>query len=154
MSPQSNTTQQTPAAEIMRGCLSGRIRMLSRAISALYDDALRPTGITTGQVTMLSFIDELEPIAPGALAERLKMEKSTMSRNVARMERNGWIAIESGDAGNSQVLTITRAGRSKLRAALPRWRAAQRQAKRILGPGGAAAVVDAFDHVRTHQANA
>ena len=92
LSPMSRDAEQPePAAEIMGACLAGRTRLLNRAITGLYDEALREAGVTAAQLTTLSFIHERGPIAPGEIARQLVVEKSTLSRNLARMERKGWV---------------------------------------------------------------
>ncbi len=150
--PRKTTKPESgPADEVINECLSGRIRLLHRTITGIYDDALRPIGLTAGQLTLLSFIDRLGPIAPGTLAKRLRMEKSTVSRNLARMQRNGWITIDAGGAGHTQIVEIARKGRTVLTKAMPHWRAAQVDATRLLGAGGAASVVKAFKSVRSKQ---
>jgi DNA-binding MarR family transcriptional regulator len=149
----ARTHQQEPAAEIVGSCLAGRTRLLNRAITSLYDDSLRDAGVTAAQLTTLSFIHELGPIAPGEIAKRLMMEKSTLSRNLGRLERNGWVSVAQGEAGHTQVVTITRRGRSVVEKALPMWRAAQARARELLGSGGADAVIRAFESVRAHGAH-
>ncbi len=142
-------TKPSPAEEIMGGCFAGRIRLLNRTITGLYDEALRPAGLTAGQLTTLSFIEKLGPVAPGGLAKQLNMDKSTLSRNLSRMERNGWITITQGDAGHTQLVQIRKKGATLIAQALPRWREAQAQAEQLLGTSGAAGVVGAFNHARS-----
>jgi len=148
----SPTAQPHPAAEIMGSCLAGRTRLINRAITGLYDEALREAGLTAAQLTTLSFIHELGPISPGEVARRLMLEKSTLSRNLGRMERNGWVTIAQGDAGHTQVVRITRRGKAAIAKALPLWREAQERAREMLGSGGAGAVIEAFDSVRAQGA--
>ncbi|MEL6330601.1 MAG: MarR family transcriptional regulator [Planctomycetota bacterium] len=144
--------QPSPAAEIMGSCLAGRTRLLNRAITGLYDESLRAVGVTAAQLTTLSFVHELGPIAPGEIARTLMIEKSTLSRNLGRMERHGWISIAQGEAGHTQVIAITRRGRALIARALPRWERAQARARELLGEGGADAVIEAFNSVRARGA--
>ena len=146
--------QPEPAAEIMGACLAGRTRLLSRAITGLYDEALRDANITAAQLTTLSFIHELGPIAPGEIAKELVLEKSTLSRNLGRMERNGWVTIAQGEAGHTQIIRVTRKGQAVIAKALPKWRAAQERAQELLGSGGAEAIIRAFNSVRARSAHA
>tara|TARA_E500000318_G_scaffold102933_1_gene107583 strand:- start:586 stop:1044 length:459 start_codon:yes stop_codon:yes gene_type:complete len=141
-----------PASEIMDACLCGRTRLLNRAITGLFDEALRDAGITAAQLTTLSFIHKSGPIAPGEIAKQLVLEKSTLSRNLGRMERNGWVSISPGEAGHTQVIRITRRGTAVIAKALPMWRAAQAEASDRLGSGGAEAIIQAFDTLRGRSA--
>ncbi len=128
------------AAEMAADCLAMRSRLIGRTVTAIYDDALRPVGVTAGQLNLLAVVVRRGPISPGQVARRLNIEKSTMSRNVERMKRNGWLAIRSGESARSQELRITKSGRRILEEAEPLWREAQGRTREILGTGGAEAV--------------
>ncbi len=78
--PTRNTQHVGRAADLIAGdCLAVRVRMLNRTITAIYDDALRPLGLTAGQLNILVVIAMRGPISPGEVALPLNMEKSTVS---------------------------------------------------------------------------
>jgi DNA-binding MarR family transcriptional regulator len=141
---EGETMEVDVVEEISSQCVAGRVRLLNRRITALYDETLRPVGITSGQLNMLTFIGMLAPITPGVLSDRLQMEKSTTSRNIARMERNGWISVSTGEQAHTRLLKLTRKGRSVMKRALPYWRKAQREVEELLGEGGVDDVVSLF----------
>lgn len=114
-------------------CLAVRVRVLNRLITGIYDEALRPHGVTVGQVNVLAVLARLGSADPSTVAAVLRMEKSTVSRNVERMCRNGWVERLPGDDARRQALRITRAGRGVLRRAFPAWQAAQERADGLLG---------------------
>ncbi len=124
--------------EIARDCLAVRIRMLNRIITSIYDDALRPLGITTSQANMLTAIDLVGPVKQAQLAEFLHIEKSTLSRNLSLMKKRGWVRVLPGEDERSHTVAITARGRKLLEEALPSWRKAQQAAVGILGDEGAA----------------
>ena len=134
------TTRNTPtdrAAETIAGeCLAVRVRMLSRIITTIYDDALRPLGLTTGQLNILVVVTKRGPLSPGEVARRLNMEKSTVSRNVERMRANGWLAVTATDSGRKQQLTLTRQGKRLLEDSVSAWDEAQTRTKALLGRRG------------------
>lgn len=134
--------------EIVADCLAGRIRLLNRAITSLYDDALRPLGLTAGQLNMLVMISSMGPLSPAELARKLSMEKSTLSRGLARLRKNGWIAVSPGGPGPRQTVTIEPSGRELIAGAHPRWKKAQAQALEIFGSDSSQAIRRAFDAVR------
>ena len=103
-------------AEIAESCLCRRVRAVSRRVTNLYDEALRPTGLTANQLTVLVAVDRAGPIGPTALGELLGMEKSTVSRTAARMIERGWLA-DARAAGGRRALEATAAGREKVRQA-------------------------------------
>src|SRR5262245_59448709 len=76
---------ESPDAVIAAECLAVRLRALNRAVSALYDDALRPHGLRVGQLNLLVAVARLGPAKPGDLCRFLCMEKSTLSRDVEVM---------------------------------------------------------------------
>ncbi len=125
------------AAETIAGeCLAVRVRMLNRIITAIYDDALRPLGLTTGQLNVLVVVTKRGPLSPGEVARRLNMEKSTVSRNVERMRANGWLAVTASDSGRKQQLTLTRQGKRLLEQSVPAWDEAQTRTRALLGRRG------------------
>ena len=135
------------AADMAGECLAMRSRLIGRTITAIYDAALRPVGVTAGQLNILVVVVRRGPISPGEVARRLNIEKSTMSRNVERMKRNGWLAIRPGESARSQELRVTESGRKILLEAEPLWREAQRRAREILGVGGAEAIHQLADAI-------
>jgi DNA-binding MarR family transcriptional regulator len=112
--------------------------MLNRIITSIYDDALRPLGLTTSQANMLTAIDQVGPVKQAELADYLHIEKSTLSRNIALMKKRGWVRVLPGEDERSHALAITARGRKLLGEALPSWRKAQQAAVEILGERGAA----------------
>ncbi|MCZ7606253.1 MAG: MarR family winged helix-turn-helix transcriptional regulator [Planctomycetota bacterium] len=124
------------ADEIANACLASRTRLLGRVITGIYDDALRNVGLTSPQMTILVALEHTGGVNPGSLCEALKLDKSTLSRNVDRMERNGWISKLQGADARSHTLLLTDDGRRKLHQAIPHWRKAQSEAEDTLGKGG------------------
>ena len=134
------TRNPDPADLIARDCLAVRARLLSRVVCSVYDEALRPLGLKASQLNVLVAIQKLGPCAPGAIADALQLEKSSLSRNVERLRQNGWVAVEAADDARSHRLVVTAAGTRLLAAALEPWRAAQRRTRQVLGADGAAAL--------------
>ncbi|HEV3033331.1 MAG TPA: MarR family transcriptional regulator [Solirubrobacteraceae bacterium] len=128
------------AQEIGRDCLAVRVRLLGRAVTRIYDAALRPHGLTIAQLNLLTSIATRQPVAAGQVAELLSMEISTLSRNARLLEDDGLILIERARHGNGRVLSLTGAGADKLAELRPAWRAAQRQAQELLGDEAAGSI--------------
>lgn len=122
------------AGRIAAECLGFRVRLLNRAVTAVYDEALRPHGLRVGQVGLLVAVARMGTAKPGDLCRFLRMEKSTLSRDVELMRRNGW--LEVGDAADRRArpLAVTAAGAALLEAALPAWEQAQDRVRALLGP--------------------
>ena len=139
--PRRNQKPATNAADRIAGeCLARRVRLLNRTITGIYDEALRPMGLTSGQLNLLVVVAKRGPLSPGEVAKRMNMEKSTVSRNLDRMHQNGWVRVGQSDAGRKQELTLTRTGRNLIEKCLPAWDEAQTRARAMLGRGGAESI--------------
>ena len=137
-----------PIDEIAGGCLAVRVRMLGRAVSAIYDRALADRELTVAQMNVLVTAGKIGPCPPGEIGRLLQMERSTVSRNLRPLLDAGWLEAESGGgsgggAGGSErvrSVRLTERGRRKLASALPAWRRAQAEAAALLGTSGTQAV--------------
>ena len=129
-------------------CIAFRVRALNRVITNLYDAVLDPFGITVNQATMLIMLSIVEEATPGRIGQVLIMEKSTISRNLERMKKQGWVETSGRDGAKEQVVRVTAAGRTLLAAFHPSWEEAQRQAAELLGTKGVSAVHTLHDAVR------
>jgi DNA-binding MarR family transcriptional regulator len=130
-------TLRSPLAGIAEDCLGVRIRLLNRAVTRIYDAALRPHGLTAAQLNLLALLASVESARAGEVADFLSMEISTLSRNAHLMEREGWVTVQRAERGNGRVLSLTNAGADKLEAAIPSWQQAQSEARSLLGDDGA-----------------
>ncbi|MBX3460534.1 MAG: winged helix-turn-helix transcriptional regulator [Planctomycetes bacterium] len=139
---------KSAAQEVATRCVAARTRMLARVVSGIYDDALRAVGLTAAQMTILTALEHTGGVQPARLCEALKLDKSTLSRNIDRMERNGWIRRAGGKDARSHKIALTEAGRRKFEQALPHWRDAQHQAEELLGGNGMSAVVKVTTKLR------
>ncbi len=135
------------ARRIAGECLARRARIISRAVSGLYEDALRPHGITTAQMSILVAVTARGETGPGDVAAALCLEKSSLSRNLDRMIAHGWVEVVSGDDARSQRLQVTPGGAKLLQRAAPAWRSAQKKTRALLGDPGAAALHRLGDRV-------
>lgn len=126
----------SPLDEIVGECLAVRVRLIGRAVTALYDDALETHGLSIAQVNLLAALGKIGPCPPVRLGEVLHLERSTVSRNLSLLRKHGWIEAVSSDAKGMREIALTRAGRKKIQSVMPAWRRAQEEAALLLGPGG------------------
>ena len=118
--PAANSTAVAEASEmISASCLAARVRLLHRTVTGIFDGAMRPLGLTDAQMTILVIVANRGPVSPGAVSRRLNMKKSTISRNIARMKKNGWLAVADGVSGREHRLTLTAKGEALLVKVLP-----------------------------------
>ena len=122
------------AQEIAQECLAVRLRKINRVVTNTYDQALRPLGLKVSQMNILVVAERLGTARPGDIGRVLDIEASTLSRNLERMRRRGWIeALEDESDARSQPFRLTAEGRRLLADAYPAWRLAQDQAAQELG---------------------
>jgi len=130
-------TETPTAQEIYAACVCLGVQRAARGVARRYDEALKPLGLTSGQFSILSSLlrESAEPI--GALATLLGQERTTLTRNLRPLEAAGWVETEP-DAKDARVrrVGLTEKGRELLRAAIPAWRAAQRDSGARLGEAG------------------
>jgi len=136
------------AKEAASQCIGLRLRFLSRVVSKIYDQALKPLDIKGNQATMLLMLFINGDSTPGKLGTALQMEKSTVSRNLERMRKKGWIGVSDRGHGSSQVITVTPKGKELLAAVHSEWAKAQHKASGLLGDEGVRALSTLYDTIR------
>ncbi|MGC4002803.1 MAG: MarR family winged helix-turn-helix transcriptional regulator [Pirellulales bacterium] len=116
------------AKRVAKQCLSLRMRILDRTLTSFFDDAFRPLGITAGQFHILLYAANSGRVLPREMCATLHMDKSTASRNLDRMEVQGWIVHVKERDARTQPFELTKQGTAILEKAFPLWEAAQEQA--------------------------
>ena len=106
-------------------CMNAHLRRTTRAIGQLYDHALRPSGLRGQQFSILVALSIAGKVTISYLAEGLVMDRTTLSRNLKPLQRDGLITIEPGADQRQRVITLSPEGRAKLAEALPLWQQAQ-----------------------------
>ena len=137
----SNKPDQGVMDRMANECLAMRIRVLNRAITGLYDEALRHLGVKVSQMNILVVTAKLGVAHPGRICDILHMDASTLSRNAERMVGQGWLEVVPGDDARMQPLRVTGAGMKLLKSATPGWEKAQAQARALLGDSGSALLI-------------
>lgn len=111
--------------ELAQACVCYNTRKVARAVTRMYDDALRPCGLRATQLTLLMVIDTMGEPMISALAEQLVMDRTTLARDLRPLEAAGWIAVVPGHDRRTRIVRLTTPGGDTLRKALPLWREAQ-----------------------------
>jgi DNA-binding MarR family transcriptional regulator len=114
-------------------CLAAR--RSARAITRLYDAKLRPHGLRATQFSILTALALRGPMPMGELAERLGLERTTLTRSAALLEKRGWIASDRSSDRRERPIKLTASGRSKLESAFSAWKAAQDSVEQKLRAG-------------------
>ena len=109
------------------------IRRASRALTQLYEQALRPIGLRATQFTILQVLLRAGDVSQGQLGKMLAMDSTTLTRTLEIMLRQDWVAERRGVDHRQRWLRLAKAGRAELDRALPGWEKVQSQIKRELG---------------------
>jgi DNA-binding MarR family transcriptional regulator len=108
-----------------QGCTNLKLRQLSRAVTRHYDAYVAPTGLKNSQYSLLSHVVLLGPLRPTDLAARMKIDASTLTRNLHPLVAAGWVEQGPGDDARSRSVSATEAGRAKRTEAQRAWKQAQ-----------------------------
>jgi DNA-binding MarR family transcriptional regulator len=130
-------------------CTAASLRRAARALSSLYDAHLAETGLRGTQFSLLVAISLMGEPAVTMLAERLGLDRTTMTRNLAPLVRDG--LLEDAAAGDRRVhsVKLTAKGRRTVERALPLWDAAQAEVSRALGERRRRELVEGLDALTT-----
>ncbi|MFQ5960454.1 MAG: MarR family winged helix-turn-helix transcriptional regulator [Candidatus Methylomirabilales bacterium] len=121
-------------SEAAPACVCFNIRKAARAISQLYDDVLRPSGLRVTQFSILSVTRRLGQVTVTRLAEETVTDRTTLTRNLKILEQQKLIRISPGQDRREREVTLTDQGRAALVRAYPFWKDMQAQVTRRLGP--------------------
>jgi DNA-binding MarR family transcriptional regulator len=113
--------------------MCGSLRRTSRALTQLYEGALRPLGLRATQFTILQVLSRAGELSQGQLGGMLAMDSTSLTRTLAIMQRQGWITERRGQDRRERWLRLANTGEVQLRRALPVWEKVQSQLRRQLG---------------------
>ncbi len=121
------------STRLPQGCSNFKLHQLMRQFDQFYDAELANAGLKTTQYSLLTHVVRLGPVRPGALAQAMKMQPSTLTRNLQTLVRAGWVEVGAGSDARSRSVTATDAGREKRVQAQRHWKLAQQQINQVLG---------------------
>jgi len=131
MSPAARSAADPAVAP--RGCTNLKLRQLSRAVTRHYDAHVAATGLKNTQYSLLSHVVLLGPIRPCDLAQRMRLDASTLTRNLQPLVAQGWVVQGPGDDARSRLVEATDAGRAKRSEGQKAWKQAQLALNQRLG---------------------
>ena len=117
----------------LENCTCLNLRQAARAVTQMYEEALKPSGLRATQFTLLSVISKIGPADMKVLAEALVMDRTTLTRNLRPLIDRNWVEVVEGADGRHRPVALTPSGRDKLAEALPAWRSVQQRLAKGLG---------------------
>ena len=120
-------------AEVAAGCACRNLRRTTRAVTQLYDETLRPSGLRITQFTLLVAVGLSEPVPITRLADALSLDRTTLARDLKPLTKQGLVKITTGADRRMRKVRLTRQGREAIGRAYPLWQ--QAQARIVEGSG-------------------
>jgi DNA-binding MarR family transcriptional regulator len=108
-----------------RRCLCTAARRQSRELTRAFEKAMRGSGVRGTQFTLLATLVQTGPIPTTRLADFQGLERTTLTRNLALLVRDGFVRIDEGEDRRVRKVAITPAGQEAARRAYPFWKKAQ-----------------------------
>ncbi|MCC3450503.1 MAG: winged helix-turn-helix transcriptional regulator [Microcoleus sp. PH2017_39_LGB_O_B] len=133
MEKHSNPINPVELGQVVSTCACFNLRKASRVITQHFDEILKPSGLLITQFTILVAVTMAKSGTINELAEVLRMDRTTLTRNLKPLERQGWLRSEPGQDQRTRLVSLTTDGEAALTKALPLWRQAQTSVEETLG---------------------
>jgi DNA-binding MarR family transcriptional regulator len=139
------TVPRRACREVALSCACLSLRKAARAVTQVFREALRPIGLQPTQFTLLVALRLLDTVTVSALAEEVVTDPTTLSRNLAVMEREGLVTVSRGDDRRTRLVRLTEGGDEALERALPIWQETNERLTRAMGPERLAGLLGQVD---------
>jgi len=115
-----------------RFCKCWALRKASRAVTQHYEASFRGTGLRATQFTLLAMLAQTGPLPLTELASRVGLERTSLTRNLRPLQKQGFVRDESGEDQRVRRIAITKKGEAAALAALDAWKKAQSTVGEVL----------------------
>src|SRR4051794_15988416 len=128
-------TLVTEAREAIDVCAGMNIRLAARRITHFLQDRMLPAKLSIAQFGLMTHIAASPDDTIGALAERVGLDQSTLSRNLRGLEREGLVEIAAVEKDlRRRAVWLTEFGAQRLETAIPIWRSAHAALAKFIEP--------------------
>jgi DNA-binding MarR family transcriptional regulator len=117
----------------VENCVCFNLRRAARAVTQFYDSEMRRHGIRPTQGSILASLQAKDGWNMAELSDWLRMDRTTLVRNLRPLQRDGLVKISGGGRGNRVELAITAKGRKQIEKLTPAWKSAQSAMVKTLG---------------------
>jgi DNA-binding MarR family transcriptional regulator len=114
-------------------CMCANFRRTARALTQVYEEALRPLGLRATQLTILQVLERAGEVSQRQLGEMLATDSTSLTRTLAIMRRAGWVSEHRGKDRRERRIRLSAAGEAKLKRAMPVWEKVQSRLRGKLG---------------------
>lgn len=124
-------------------CYCTTLRRAARAVTAFYDHSLKECGLRVTQLSLLAHVQRLGPVPLHTLGEAMKLERTTLVRNLQALEARQLVQRHAG-SGKAHMLELSAEGERVLREARPLWERTQQRMHAALNDEERAALAHAL----------
>lgn len=117
----------------LQDCVCAALRQSSRMITQYFEAKLKAEDITSAQFSVMAVLINTGPLPVSQLAAILGQDRTGLTRNLAIIEKNGWVQFTPGTDQRVKMVSLTGGGKAKLNAAIPLWEEAQTSIHRHIG---------------------
>lgn len=130
-------------------CLCFQTRLAARRMTAFYEARLAPHGLNINQFGILAQAAATPDASMAEMAEAMALDPSTLSRTLRPLEAES-LVVTKPDRDNLRLrrVTLTRAGRERLKAAARAWARAQKDAAAVMPAGAVQSVLAASERLK------
>ena len=129
-------TLRSDALQAIQACAGWNSRLASARITQFLEKRMIGSGLTIAQFGLMAQIATASDDTLGALAERLGLDQSSLSRNLHALERDGMVEIAVMERDlRKRAVWLTEKGARLLEGAMPVWRSAHAALAEVLEPG-------------------
>jgi DNA-binding MarR family transcriptional regulator len=122
----SRKTLRGDARRALERCGAWNLRLAARRASQFVEKRLAATGLSFAQFGLMAEIASASDDRVGALAERMGLDQSTLSRTLRTLEGDGLVEIAMVESDQrKRTVWLTEKGARRLEMALAAWREAQ-----------------------------
>ncbi len=131
-------------------CACAKLRRSARIVTALYDEALEPSGLSVAQFSLLRLLKRAGPSSLTQFAEAAGYDRTTLNRTLKPLEAAGLVASSPSADRRARIVAVTDKAEAVMRRGQPHWEAAQKKIEDILGQDHAAlfSILDRIDELR------
>jgi DNA-binding MarR family transcriptional regulator len=114
-------------------CTCFNLRKASRTITQLFDRAMQSSGLRGTQFSILAVLAYTGAVTVTKLSDNLVMDRTTLTRNLRPLEKQGLIKVTAGEDLRTRTVEITKSGLKTLNINYPRWEETQNMIINKLG---------------------
>ncbi len=129
-----------PEGHDICACLA--VRKAARAITQFYDTFIQDSGLKPTQHSLLMAAYIADGVTISDLATFMVMDRTTLTRNLKPLEKEGYLSVSPGDDRRTKLITVTRKGAALLRKMMPDWEKAQQELIKRLGEKKYSVILD------------